>query len=81
MNATTLPKGWSVELQGLSASVLFTKDRHQIMWCDGRWQMIVTNERGTHVMEARGIPQASTMKEARRVGTEWLVLLEQEDEA
>ncbi len=65
-----LPKGWTVELQGLAASVIFRGPHgSQLLWTDGEW--FVTS--GRHAMPAPGVPMARTMREARAVGSAFLM--------
>ena len=70
------PKGWSIELQGLTESVLFRNDRFELLWSDGRWYRQV----GTIAVPAPGVGQARTMAEARRAGCEFLHRFESESD-
>lgn len=69
MTAPSLPPGWSVELQGLSSTVVFRgPGRRAVTWTDGKW--FVGNDKIQHPVP--GIPTALTMAEARSAGSEFI---------
>lgn len=68
----SLPQGWTVELQGLSESVVFTSPAGSfLLWSPEGWM----RGHGTTATPAPGLPQATSMKEARRIGTDFLAAL------
>lgn len=69
MSAPALPPGWSVELQGLTACVVFRHtDGRSLVWVDAAWYVC----RGQVAMPALGVPAASTMAAARVAGAEFV---------
>lgn len=73
---TKLPAGWQVENLGLIAAVSFTHVAGRgLLWCDGRWDCIWPNGMATR---ADGVPAASSMAEARKVGAAWINEVEAE---
>lgn len=71
MNA--LPQGWRVENLGLIGAVEFDDHHgHRFTWCDGQWHMSTRTGLGWTNGPAVQIPHASTMAEARKVGTAWI---------
>lgn len=71
--APKTPAGWSVELQGLSESVVFTNGSRTLIWCDGQWlRQVRTQDGRTLVAPAPGVRAATSMKDARRAGCEFL---------
>jgi len=67
MTTTKLPPGWRVENLGLIEAVQFySPGGFTLLWCDGKWSA------GPSGASARGVPRASSMAEARRVGTAWI---------
>lgn len=64
-----LPPGVRVEILGLIGAVQFTlSPATQLLWCDGAWSLVGNGR----PMPAPGVPVASTIKEARAVGTAWI---------
>lgn len=58
---------------GLSASVSFRHfDGFTLLWCDGQW----FTGRGQFLKTAPGVPRASSMKEARTVGSAFIASLD-----
>lgn len=73
MKTATTPKGWSVELLGLIGAVVFENGHRRLMWSDGRWSIETYTQDGRWLSApAPGVPSAETMKDARRVGCEFL---------
>lgn len=72
MSAAKPPAGWRIEIQGLSASVVFTKGPHGLIWCDGEWRTQRKVEGGWISLHAPGVPVAASMAQARVVGCAFL---------
>lgn len=69
MKASNPPKPWALELLGLGEQVTFTHpDGRVLVWGDGQWWV----GRGRTMKLAPGVPDASTMVEARTIGCAWL---------
>lgn len=66
------PAGWSVELLGMIEAVQFTNGDRRLLWSDGRWYRESRLSTGWTVAPAPGVPSADTMRDARRVGCEFL---------
>lgn len=81
MTTRALPAGWSVEMLGLISAVRFTrKDApYELVWCDNEWRMCSNGPNGRVSVLARGVPEARSMKEARRVGEAWIREIESEE--
>lgn len=62
------PASWRVEIQGLTPAVVFTHpDGRQVLWTPEGWWSTSAG-----VSRPADLPSAGTLRDARRVGTEWL---------
>lgn len=81
MSAASLPTGWSVELGGLTDTVMFTSPSKtfRLLWADGAWYKSGRVGDGRWMSApATGIAVATSRTQARAIGTKFVARLAEE---